>query len=267
MSDSPADADAALADYLARPSVALEEMARLGPRSWPRLVLDIGSCEGEDAVRYARAYPEARVLAFEPLPENQRRVAATIARQALGGRVELVPLALSDRTGEARFHVSAGRPAGADLPPGWDPGNKSSSLLAPVAGAGLPGWLDFGREITVPTETLDAVAARRGLGRVDLIHMDVQGAEALVLRGAAATLRRTTALWIEVAERPLYAGQAARSEVEAMLRGAGFARLRHEPAGDGGEADQFHVNLRHPRTWLPWIRRRIGAARLARHRP
>jgi hypothetical protein len=44
------------------------------------------------------------------------------------------------------------------------------------------------RSVRVPTTTFDAFAARAGLGRVDLLKIDVEGAEALVLRGMERTL-------------------------------------------------------------------------------
>jgi FkbM family methyltransferase len=46
------------------------------------------------------------------------------------------------------------------------------------------------RTVTVRTETLDNYVNRRGLSRVDVIKIDVEGAERLVLEGAATTLQR-----------------------------------------------------------------------------
>jgi Methyltransferase FkbM domain len=40
----------------------------------------------------------------------------------------------------------------------------------------------------VPTLTFDAFARRAGLGRVDLVKIDVEGAEEMVVRGMAETL-------------------------------------------------------------------------------
>lgn len=257
--------------YLAQPGAAEGELRRLFRRDEPLVIFDVGACEGEDSIRYARLFPRSRVFAFEPLPANQELVRANLARHG-AANVELVPLALSDLAGEAVFHVSSGRPpeefAGSD----WNYGNKSSSLLPPAAPAEpMFGWIQFKERITVPTVTLDAFCRERGIGRVDFIHMDVQGAEHLVLAGAAAMLPHLTALWIEVSDNPQYAGQKSRPEMESWLRRHGFS-LTHA-VSHGIEGDQFHVNRRRPRVWpylarhrllAGWSRTRVAAGRLKR---
>src|SRR6185312_164018 len=106
-----------LTGYLSRPSEAEIELGRIFRPGEPRVICDIGACEGEDSIRYVRHFPRARVFAFEPLPANQALVRANFRKHA-ADRAELVPVALSDRAGRAEFHVSSGRPpelfAGAD---------------------------------------------------------------------------------------------------------------------------------------------------------
>ena len=168
----------------------------------------------------------------------------------------MVPLALSDRSGEATFHVSSGRPSNEFAGKDWNYGNKSSSLLAPAQADPMYGWVEFKEKITVPTDTLEHFCRDRGLGHVDFIHMDVQGAEHLVLAGAAGMLPAITAIWLEVSDRELYAGQKLRQDIEQLMRAAGFRlgfELRREIEGD-----QFYVNTRHPRTWSYLARRRLG---------
>jgi len=82
-----------------------------------------------------------------------------------GATVEIVRSAVSDATGEAPFNVTMA--AG---------GDGALSGLAPGGGA------------TVPTITLDDFMAERGLGRLGLIKIDVEGAERRVLDGARRTL-------------------------------------------------------------------------------
>ncbi|MBI3885658.1 MAG: FkbM family methyltransferase [Opitutae bacterium] len=209
-------------------------------------LFDIGACEGEDSVRFARRFPNARVFAFEPLPANQALVRANFARFSTP-KNELVPLALSDRAGEATFHVSSGRPRDEFAGQDWNYGNKSSSLLAPATDAPMYGWIEFKEAITVRTDTLDHFCHERGIGHIDLVHMDVQGAEHLVLAGARALLPHITAIWLEVSDQELYAGQKLRNEIHELMRSHGFRlgyELRRELDGD-----QLYVNTRSPRAW------------------
>jgi FkbM family methyltransferase len=248
--------------YLARPSEPERRIRRLLAGRRHPVILDVGACEGEDSIRYARRFPGGRILAFEPLPANQRLIRENFRRYG-ASRAELVPIALSDRTGTARFHVSQGRPPELFSGAEWNYGNKSSSLLAPASADPMHGWIEFSETIEVACDTLDRVCAAQGIGRVDFLHLDVQGAELLVLTGGAATLPRTTALWLEVTDRELYAGQPLRPQIEAFLRGRGFA-LVYEDRREI-EGDQFYVNRRSLRAWGYRARLRLGAtARQAR---
>lgn len=258
---NPAD----LTAYLAAPTPAETEFRRLFRPDAVRTVFDIGACEGEDSIRFARCFPRAQVFAFEPLPSNQALVRANFARYA-AANAELVPVALSDRAGSATFHVSSGRPPDLFAGESWNYGNKSSSLLPAATGGPMHGWIEFKEEIAVATDTLDAFCARRGIDRIDLIHLDVQGAEQLVLNGAARLLPRTAGIWLEVAAVELYRGQALDRDLARFMRAQGFALGHVRNLGlDTGEGDHFYVNLRHPRAWLYLAGSRgTAAARRAR---
>jgi precorrin-6B methylase 2 len=69
-----------ISSYLAEVSPAEQELMRLFRADEALAVFDIGSCEGEDSIRYARRFPSARVFAFEPLPGNQQLIRANFAR-------------------------------------------------------------------------------------------------------------------------------------------------------------------------------------------
>ena len=251
-----------LSGYLAKPSESELEFLKLFRADEPLVIFDIGACEGEDSVRFALRFSQARIFAFEPLPANQSLVRANFARYGTSN-TELVPLALSDRAGEATFHVSSGRPRDEFAGKDWNYGNKSSSLLAPTHDAPMYGWIEFKETITVPTDTLDHFCRERAIERVDIIHMDVQGAEHLVLAGAEALLPHVTAIWLEVSDQELYAGQKLRPEIQQLMHRHGFHlgfELRREIEGD-----QLYLNTRHARTWPYLATHRLRAAgRVAR---
>ena len=80
------------------------------------------------------------------------------------------------------------------------------------------------------------------------MHMDVQGAEGLVLEGASAVMPRIRVIWMEVSNQELYSGQKLRGEIESILRNHGFAVAYEELRG--AEGDQLYVNLRFARNRL-----------------
>ena len=251
-----------LDSYLGQPS-SVEPYVRflLNSVAAP-VIFDIGACEGEDSIRYSRLFPRARVLAVEALPTNQDILRANFAKY--GVSAELVPVALSDRRGTAVFHVSAGRPPELFSGECWNYGNKSSSLLAPATAEPMHGWISFPERITVQCETLVDVCAEHGVSRVDFIHMDVQGAEGLVLDGAKPMLLKVRAIWLEVSNQPLYQGQTLRADIEKMLQRQGFAVAYEESRGV--EGDQLYVNRRflRNRLWLASRHLRRFCSRLGR---
>lgn len=196
-------------------------------------MLDVGSCEGEDAIRYAQLFPRAKVLAFEPLPRNVARANANVTRYGLPDRIEVLPLALSNQTGISQFHVSSGHPDQRENNESWDYGNKSSSLLPPAEVKTVTPWLEWNEVIAVNTVTLDDFCSARRIQRVDFIHLDVQGAELMVLEGATTTLRTVGMVWLEVERRELYEGQPLVDEVEQFMHANGFVKA----LADVGEVD------------------------------
>ena len=58
--------------------------------------------------------------------------------------------------------------------------------------------------------------------KFDFIHMDVQGAELLVLKGGEKTVKLAKAVWIEVSNIELYANQALKNQVSHFMQHLGF---------------------------------------------
>ncbi len=134
------------------------------------VVLDVGASVGAWTVPLARQLgPGARVIAFEPVPANRERLERVITMNALHN-VTVSPLALGDATHPVDMWLR-------------------SSVTG--AGSGTAAVVDTGKgHLTVNMSLLDDWADSSGLGRVDLIKLDVEGAELLVLNGAVRTVAR-----------------------------------------------------------------------------
>jgi FkbM family methyltransferase len=153
-----------------------EEVALVGRLLGPEdTFLDIGANVGEFVLKAAKLAPRGRVFGVEPAPHM---FAALTANLALNGfsHVVLRQLALSTSEGEIDLYIPDTRRYGAGLQ------NTGIGNLFTTDGAGV--------KVTVPATTLDRFAAEESLERLDLIKLDVEGAELLVLRGGEATLRR-----------------------------------------------------------------------------
>jgi FkbM family methyltransferase len=229
------------ASYIQSELPISNELRTLFDPAEPLVIFDIGACEGEDSIRYARAFANACLYAFEPLPDNMRRLRKQLSDYGMT-RVEAFELALSDTDGTAVFHVSSGAPQGMQDAPDWDYGNKSSSLLPPADVLQHYPWLKFQEEIEVRTATLAKFCSMRGIDRIDLIHMDVQGAELRVLEGAGDLLRAVRAVWLEIETVPLYEGQPLADEVQRFMESQGFIKGKDTLADNPGiSGDHLYI--------------------------
>ena len=88
-----------------------------------------------------------------------------------------------------------------------------------------PNVRETGAQEKVRTRTLDGLLADLDFGPVDVLVVDVQGAELLVLRGATQTLSKVKAVVSEVSTQPLYQGGVLFAELESFLAGHGFEAM------------------------------------------
>ncbi len=219
-----------------------KDLLRIFKKTEKLLIFDIGSCEGEDSIRYAKLFPNASVFAFEPLPKNQQLILDNITRHQ-ASRVQLFKMALSKTEGWQDFYVSSGQPDGADTSSNWDFGNKSSSLLAPNQVLDTVKWLKFNTTISVYTNTLNNFMIEHQIKAIDFIHMDVQGAELDVLTGAGKYLQNIKVIWLEIAETPLYREQPLRTDVEKFMNVNSFKLIKTQIENEVG--DQLYINTRY----------------------
>jgi FkbM family methyltransferase len=226
--------------YLSRELPHEPLLRQLFPGLSAKVVLDIGACEGEDSIRYSRMFPQARIFACEPLPKNLALLSTNLERFATD-RVVVVPRAISDSRGTATFHVSSGRPQDAGNGD-WDYGNKSSSLLPPDKTEEVHTWLKFDEEIEIATWTIADLMVEHDLEMVDFVHMDIQGAELMALKGAGTRLDDIKSIWLEVEAVTLYADQPLKADIEHFMQVHGFRKVLDTVEDVAG--DQFYVNSR-----------------------
>ena len=70
--------------------------------------------------------------------------------------------------------------------------------------------------------TLDFALGTVGIGEIDLLKIDVEGAEIAILKGAGNSLRNTLAIELEVWFNPVQQGAPSFAEIDPLLRVAGF---------------------------------------------
>lgn len=172
--------------------------------------VDVGAYFGWYSLVVARERPRARVLALEPVPASFARLEEN--RRANGiSRVTALRLALGAAESTAEMA----------LPPAANGG--SAHLAAPAEG---------GARERVRVSTLDRVVADERLPRVDVVKVDVEGAEVEVLRGARRTLERfRPLLLVELNPSALAARGSGAPELLGELAALGYQACEVRPRG------------------------------------
>src|SRR5262249_46925713 len=119
-----------------------------------------------------------KVVAFEPNPAVRELLMRGITRNGFGDRVVVESVALAESVGEAKLYLPI------------DPTNTGIASLDPWQGHLEAGRLRQENTVTVATEPFDRAQERLGLARLDVIKIDVEGAEERVIRGMTASLAR-----------------------------------------------------------------------------
>src|SRR5262249_32474127 len=128
--------------------------------------LDVGANVGQYTLLAAqRVGPSGRVHAFEPTPHVAAKLRANVRLNGFRN-VTVAAMAVGDNCGEATLY--------------YVDDDGSNNILAPEPG--------YPTSVKVPLITLDDYLASQGLGKVDVMKMDIEGAELKALRGSPRLL-------------------------------------------------------------------------------
>lgn len=187
------------------------------------VIIDGGAHVGSTAVEYLKKFPGAHIFSFEPFEESIEKFKKNIHSAT---NVELIPMGLSDSSGERTLYVNGYSPTNSLL---QRPSTGKRYYPRKAAGVG---------ECLIQTVSIDDFIDSRKLEEVHILKLDVQGAELLVLKGAEKALNQNKIglLCLELSFVPLYESGALYYEVSEFLSRFGYAIYRmydFEYAADG----------------------------------
>jgi len=195
-----------------RSARTLEKHAEL-VRKWrlleqfrPQTILDVGANEGQCAALLREAFPDARIISFEPLEDCYEKVRAFHERAGNGLALRC---ALGDHDGKSVIHRNAFSPSSSLLP------------MNPLHVEEFPQTKrSFDEDITI--RRMDSVLDDLSVNDPLVIKLDVQGFEDRVIKGGRETFRRASAVVLELTSYPLYDDQANFDDINTLLRGLGY---------------------------------------------
>lgn len=170
-------------------------------------VVDVGAYIGYYTLLAARGVgPSGHVWAFEPFPETCALLEQNLVANSLCDRVSIAQVAVSRDTQRAKFYLH------------WNPTRASLVYRSGLKGA---------RVISVPTIALDQFFAERNNPRIDVVKIDVEGAELDVLEGMKGLVDRNPRLRLFVEYNPVTMAAAGIGAYEFIreLYQVGFGRV------------------------------------------
>lgn len=175
-----------------------------------RTIVDFGANIGAFAVWVSRKMPQAHVYSVEPFPSTFSRLVDHVQRNHLDARVTCLQAAISSVDGTVRFDATEG---------------KRSYCRTIVSDESTTS------AITVPSLRLSSFLDQMGLGQLDVLKMDVEGAEYdILLSSDKKTLNRISCITMEYHE-------ASRAGILWQhLESNGFRRVRFVPGEWSGLA-------------------------------
>lgn len=180
------------------------------------VVFDIGAHRGESVAYLKRIFPKATVYSFEPDPDSFAALSAT----SIDG-VSYFNLALSNADGTAIFNRNRISHTNSLLKVNLK-SKDSIGITKATAEKNTKFFDDFNEEIRVTTVTLDSFSRQHSINIIDLLKIDVQGAECNVLAGGHATLAHTKVVIIEISFYDYYEKSSTFLDVEQILSPLGF---------------------------------------------
>ena len=168
----------------------------------PEAVVDIGANKGKYSAFVRRMFPETSILLLEADSKHEEKLKKfCVGKEGLEYQIAV----LSSSVETVKWYG------------GGDTGNSFFRERSEIYDNDVP--------VEKTTQTLDSVVAKSHISskRVDLIKVDVQGAELLVLQGGTKTLAQATFVQVEASTVQYNDGGSCTWQVDAFLRSQGYA--------------------------------------------
>jgi len=163
-------------------------------------IIDVGAAVGEYSKAAHFVYSNAKILAFEPIPDSFEKL-KNLSNDIKN--IQCFNIALSDKEGESLFNLN-------DF-------SYSSSLLK-MTNIHKEIYPITKNETTIKVKTNKLENILSNINKDILLKIDVQGAELKVLKGADKLLKDIKVIQLEVNFMNFYEGQASFEEILILLK-------------------------------------------------
>lgn len=163
------------------------------------VIFDIGSRDCLQSIEFYHNFPNSKIYAFECNPNTINSCKKNIEKYK--DRITLIEEAVCDYDGEINFYPIDSKKNITS----WVDGNPGVSSL-------------FKANIIKKCHTLNTIIKKYNIEKLDIIWMDLQGAELLALKGLGDYIRNVRYIHTKIFHRPIYNCQVLFKELDNYLR-------------------------------------------------
>ena len=201
-------------------------MSYISDKNINYIIFDIGSRDCLQSIEFYNNFPNAHIYAFECNPNtinickknienyNNRITRAQLAEDSISypQRITLIEGAVCDYDGEITFYPINQQKTITS----WDDGNPGASSLY-KSNRDYPYEKYVQDEVITNCHRLDTIMNKYNIKNVDIIWMDLQGAELLALKGLGKYLKDVKYIYTEITHKEIYKGQVLFEEFNQFM--------------------------------------------------
>ena len=178
-------------------------------------ILDVGSWHLKQTVEMADIFRRAMVYAFEPNPPSYDlclNYRDSLPAQ-MKNRIKIFKKAASNKEGESKFYaLDQSKTNSQNL------GMSSLNKLVDGFDGSLLGDYWVQKEINIDCIRMDNWLKENNINKIDILWMDVQGAENLALMGFGERLKDVKIIFTEAGLIPYYQNHCLKKEIDEILK-------------------------------------------------
>ena len=198
------------------------------------IVIEAGTYDGTDTILLAKHLNEGKIYGFEPVQSLYNK---TIIKTKDYNNIKMFNLALSDKTEETTIYISTSSMNIENI-------QGSSSLLKPKDHISRYPEITFNKAEIVKCINLDEwYISYCNKEIIELLWLDIQGAEPKVLKNAPNILKNTKYIYTEFSIIELYEGVDLYDKYISFLNDNGFIVIDEERWTDSGNVLLKNTNL------------------------
>jgi len=176
------------------------------------VILEIGSRDAIQSIEFSKLFPKAKIYAFECNPPSIKKCIENVKSYK---NIEIVPYAVFNKNEKMKFYPVIT--------------NIGASSLFKLTEQYTIDFKLCQKEIDVDTIRVDTWAKEKGIDKIDLVWIDLQGAEYEAFDGMGKLLSDVQAIYTEVEYQALYKGIKLFKDILKLLNEKGFSMIRNRP--------------------------------------